>query len=101
MASGGRGISVILFIIPINSNFHFPHFKSQTHLVVNFPINYKKYNFAMKLKKKKNLHLFIVASEVESLYDDQGNMLSNKVRVRWGKMHNFKCVDYFQEFISI
>jgi len=34
--------------------------------------------------------------KVESLYDDQGNMLSNKVRVRWGKMHNFKCVDYFQ-----
>jgi len=39
---------------------------------------------------------FISQPKVESLYDEQGNMLSNKVRVKWGNMQNFKCVDYFQ-----
>ena len=40
---------------------------------------------------------FMSEPSVESLYDEQGNMLSNKVKVKWGAMHNFKCVDYFQE----
>jgi len=39
---------------------------------------------------------FLDQPRVESLYDDEGNMLSNKVRVIWGELHNFKCVDYFQ-----
>jgi len=39
---------------------------------------------------------FMSEPSVESLYDEQGNMLSNKVKVKWGAMHNFKCVDYFQ-----
>jgi len=39
---------------------------------------------------------FLEEPRVESLYDDEGQMLSNKVRVLWGKVHNFKCVDYFQ-----
>ena len=32
---------------------------------------------------------------VENLLDEEGRILSNKVRVKWGALHNFKCVDYF------
>ena len=39
---------------------------------------------------------FIGKPTVENLLDEEGRILSNKVRVKWGAMHNFKCVDYFQ-----
>lgn len=39
---------------------------------------------------------FTANATAESLYDDDGNMISNKMRVRWSSVHNFKCVDYFQ-----
>merc|ERR1711936_662189 len=39
---------------------------------------------------------FLTRPVVENLYDDAGRMLSDKARVRWGALHNFKCVDYFQ-----
>lgn len=39
---------------------------------------------------------FVSQPSVEPLYDPEGNMLSNKLRVKWGAMHNFKCIDYFQ-----
>ena len=51
---------------------------------------------------------FLTRPIVENLLDDEGRILSNKVisctlgqctaqvRVKWGAMHNFKCVDYFQ-----
>ena len=39
---------------------------------------------------------FIGKPSVENLLDEEGRILSNKVRVKWGAMHNFKCVDYFQ-----
>jgi len=28
--------------------------------------------------------------------DNEGNLIPNKIQLRWGKMENFKCVDYFQ-----
>ena len=63
---------------------------------------------------------FLTRPVVENLLDDEGRILSNKVRqktntqcvlmfvvlkmhsvrrkvrVKWGALHNFKCVDYFQ-----
>ena len=33
---------------------------------------------------------------VVSVFDENGEMVPNKVRVMWGRMENFKCVDYFQ-----
>lgn len=33
---------------------------------------------------------------VVNVYDEAGAMVANKVRVMWGRMENFKCVDYFQ-----
>jgi len=39
---------------------------------------------------------FLSRPSVENLLDDQGRILSNKVRVNWGNLHNFKCIDYFQ-----
>ena len=38
---------------------------------------------------------FLGPPAVENLLDDQGRIMSNKVRVKWGALHNFKCVDYF------
>jgi hypothetical protein len=37
---------------------------------------------------------------VVNVFDEEGEMLPNKVRVMWGRMENFKCVDYFQVFLS-
>ena len=31
-----------------------------------------------------------------NVYDENGEMVANKIRVGWGRMENFKCVDYFQ-----
>ena len=36
---------------------------------------------------------------VVSVFDENGEMVPNKVRVTWGRMENFKCVDYFQVII--
>ena len=33
---------------------------------------------------------------VVNVYDENGDMVANKLRVMWGRMENFKCVDYFQ-----
>ena len=38
---------------------------------------------------------FLGAPVVENLLDEEGRIRSNKVRVKWGALHNFKCVDYF------
>ena len=38
---------------------------------------------------------FLGRPTVENLLDDEGRIMSNKVRVKWGALHNFKCVDYF------
>ena len=37
---------------------------------------------------------------VVSVFDENGEMVPNKVRVTWGRMENFKCVDYFQVIID-
>merc|ERR1719192_3302367 len=39
---------------------------------------------------------FLGPPVVENLLDEEVRILSNKVRVKWGALHNFKCVDYFQ-----
>ena len=39
---------------------------------------------------------FLARPQVTNLLDQEGRIMSNKVRVKWGNMHNFKCVDYFQ-----
>ena len=33
---------------------------------------------------------------VVNVYDENGDMVANKIRLMWGRMENFKCVDYFQ-----
>ena len=33
---------------------------------------------------------------VVNVFDENGEMVANKMRVMWGRMENFKCVDYFQ-----
>ena len=38
---------------------------------------------------------FLGPPVVENLLDEEGRIRSNKVRVKWGALHNFKCVDYF------
>ena len=38
---------------------------------------------------------FLGRPTVENLLDEEGRIMSNKVRVKWGALHNFKCVDYF------
>ncbi len=39
---------------------------------------------------------FVEKPVVVNVFDEEGDMLPNKVRVMWGRMENFKCVDYFQ-----
>ena len=39
---------------------------------------------------------FTSQPSVQSLLDDQNEIISDRMRVKWGAMHNFKCVDYFQ-----
>ena len=31
-----------------------------------------------------------------TVVDSQGKMVPDRVRVSWGRLENFKCVDYFQ-----
>ena len=33
---------------------------------------------------------------VVTVVDSQGKMVPDRVRVSWGRLENFKCVDYFQ-----
>ena len=33
---------------------------------------------------------------VVNKYDESGEIVANTIRVMWGRMENFKCVDYFQ-----
>ena len=33
---------------------------------------------------------------VVNTFDESGEIVANKIRVMWGRMENFKCVDYFQ-----
>ena len=39
---------------------------------------------------------FVEAPNVISVFDENGEMVPNKLRVMWGRVENFKCVDYFQ-----
>ena len=44
----------------------------------------------------QNPFWFVEKPAVASVFDENGEMVANKVRVIWGRMENFKCVDYFQ-----
>lgn len=44
----------------------------------------------------QNPFWFVEKPDVLSVYDENGEMVPNKIRVVWGRMENFKCVDYFQ-----
>ena len=39
---------------------------------------------------------FWVRPTVVTVVDSQGKMVPDRVRVSWGRLENFKCVDYFQ-----
>ena len=44
----------------------------------------------------QNPFWFVEKPDVVSVFDENGEMVPNKIRVMWGRMENFKCVDYFQ-----
>jgi hypothetical protein len=44
----------------------------------------------------QNPFWFIDRPTADSVYDENGDMVANKIRVMWGKLENFKCIDYFQ-----
>ena len=48
----------------------------------------------------QNPFWFVEKPMVVSVFDENGEMVPNKVRVTWGRMENFKCVDYFQVIID-
>ena len=48
----------------------------------------------------QNPFWFVEKPAVASVFDENGEMVANKVRVIWGRMENFKCVDYFQVSIQ-
>ena len=47
----------------------------------------------------QNPFWFVEKPMVVSVFDENGEMVANKIRVMWGRMENFKCVDYFQVII--
>ena len=49
----------------------------------------------------QNPFWFIDRPTADHVYDENGDMVPNKIRVIWGRMQNFQCVDYFQiEYFS-
>ena len=42
------------------------------------------------------LHYVFTRPTVVTVVDSQGKMVPDRVRVSWGRLENFKCVDYFQ-----
>ena len=44
----------------------------------------------------QNPFWFVEKPDVVSVFDENGEMVPHKLRVMWGRMENFKCVDYFQ-----
>jgi hypothetical protein len=44
----------------------------------------------------QNPFWFVEKPVVFSVMDENAENLPNKVRIMWGRMENFKCVDYFQ-----
>ena len=42
------------------------------------------------------LHYILTRPTVVTVVDSQGKMVPDRVRVSWGRLENFKCVDYFQ-----
>ncbi|XP_040577792.1 uncharacterized protein [Lepeophtheirus salmonis] len=44
----------------------------------------------------QNPFWFVEKPTVVTVYDENGEMIPNKARVMWGRMENFRCVDYFQ-----
>lgn len=44
----------------------------------------------------QNPFWFVEKPDVLSVFDENGEQVPNKIRVVWGRMENFKCVDYFQ-----
>ena len=44
----------------------------------------------------QNPFWFVEKPDVVSVFDENGDMVPNKIRILWGRMENFKCVDYFQ-----
>ena len=41
-------------------------------------------------------HCVFARPTVVTVVDSQGKMVPDRVRVSWGRLENFKCVDYFQ-----
>ena len=44
----------------------------------------------------QNPFSFLDPPSVTTVVDKDGNMAADRVRVAWGKVDNFKCVDFFQ-----
>jgi len=44
----------------------------------------------------QNPFWFLDTPTVVTVVDSDGNMVADRVRVSWGRVENFKCVDYFQ-----
>ena len=44
----------------------------------------------------QNPFWFIDKPSASNVFDENGEMVPNKIRVIWGRMENFECVDYFQ-----
>ena len=44
----------------------------------------------------QNPFWFVEKPLVVAVQDEQGLTVPNRVRIMWGRMENFKCVDYFQ-----
>ena len=42
------------------------------------------------------MHYVFTRPTVVTVVDSQGKMVPDRVRVSWGRLENFKCVDYFQ-----
>jgi len=44
----------------------------------------------------QNPFFFVDRPSVVTVVDSEGQMVADRVRVSWGRLENFKCVDYFQ-----
>ena len=44
----------------------------------------------------QNPFYFLERPSVVTVVDSSGQMVADRVRVTWGRVQNFKCVDYYQ-----
>ena len=49
-----------------------------------------------QLTCRQSAEYFCIRPTVVTVVDSQGKMVPDRVRVSWGRLENFKCVDYFQ-----